>query len=191
MKVKKATTEKDNIYIHFYNQTGNVKAVLTEKISHKKDPLLKGKDVLKIFPFGQEYIRVKISIGDNNEAIKEFQTIFSRLLSIYYQEYDSILDFYKQYIPTFGNKVAKKIPDIAVLKNKDIAPEIFVANYPSKCPKAPTIIPDEDLEQNDNGTFKRSEIGTFYEKGTNKMVMRYPLTDDEGLIPRKLCMQLG
>ena len=40
---QKATTEKDSIYIHFYNaQTGNVKAVLTEKISHKKDPLLKG-----------------------------------------------------------------------------------------------------------------------------------------------------
>ena len=181
---QKATTEKDSIYIHFYNKTGNVKAVLTEKISHKKDPLLKGKDIVKVFPFGQEYIRVKISIADNNEAIKEFQNIFSRLLSIYYQEYDSIVDFYRQYIPTFGNKVPKKIPHIAALKNKDIAPEIFVANYPSKCPKAPTIIPDEDLEQNADGTFKRSENGTFFEKGTNKMVMRYPLTDDEGLIHR-------
>lgn len=115
---QKATTEKDSIYIHFYNKIGNVKAVLTEKISHKKDALLKGKDIVKVFPFGKEYIRVKISIGDNNEAIKEFQNIFSRLLSIYYQEYNQIVEFYREYIPTFGNKVSKKIPHIAALKIK-------------------------------------------------------------------------
>ena len=181
----KATTEKDSMYMHFFNaQIGNVKCVLTEKISHKKDTILKGKDVVKTFPYGKEYIRVRISMADNISAIKEFQNIFSRLLSIYYDEYNSIVTFYKQFIPTFAEKILKKIPDTIVLKNKDIAPEIFAVNYPSKCPKAPTIISDEDLEQNADGTYKKSLDGIFYEKDTNKMVMRYPLTEDEGFIPR-------
>ena len=39
----KATTEKDSMYIHFFNaQLGNVKAVLTEKIAHKKECNIKG-----------------------------------------------------------------------------------------------------------------------------------------------------
>ena len=181
----KATTEKDSMYLHFYNaQTGNVKAVLTEKISHKKDNLLKGKDIIKTFPYGHEYIRVRISMADNTDAIKEFQNIFSRLLTIYYDEYDSIVEFYKKFIPTFTDKVDKKIPEVVTLKNKEIAPEIFVANYPSKCPKAPSIITDDELLQNLDGTFKQSPQGTFFQKGTDKLVMRYPLTEDEGLIPR-------
>ena len=71
----KATKKKKSVYIHFnHPNIGSVTANITEKISEKGDPELRGKDVKSDFKFGTNYIRVKIS-ADNMKSVQEFQKI--------------------------------------------------------------------------------------------------------------------
>ena len=162
----KATKEKGSVYIYFKSaQTGYVTANLTEKIAEKGDPVLKGKDIINLFKYGSTYIRVKINRATNIDSVKQFQILLSKLLYIYNNEYSNIVDFYKNYLPLFPPKIKKdkviKIP--TNLKLKDIAPEVFVKNYPPKCPKQPTIITDDEVEQ---------------AEANGQIVMRYPKDDE-------------
>lgn len=166
----KASKKKESIYVHFYHpKTGNITANLTEKISQKGDPILRGKDIKKEFKFGTKYIRVKISSADNINAVKNFQVLFAKLLSMYDNEYDNIVKIYRKYIPNFAQVSEPIIIDNQKLKLKDIAPEIFLKGYPPKCPNQPTIIDDEDVE---------------IEKQKGKIVMKYPQVETNGVLPR-------
>lgn len=166
---EKASKKKESVYIHFkHPKTGYVTANITEKISEKGDPLLRGKDIKGEFKFGTKYIRVKISNADNLESIEEFQKIFAKLLVIYDKEFDTIIEFYKQYISNFGESISKPSNILQNIKLKDIAPEVFVKGYPPKCPHQPIIIDDDEVED---------------AKKDGKIVMRYPQDKKEGFIP--------
>lgn len=167
-------TQKPTVYIHFYTQEiGEIKAYLTEKIVDKKDPDIKNK---KEFFENSYYVRVKISKAKNLESIEKFQEILSKLFTLYNQKYENIIDIYSEFIPlneletklTIKNKkrVTKKIKD----KREELAPEIFVSNYTRFCGQPPTIINDEDEE---------NEI----ERG--RQVLTFPKDASEGAIPRK------
>lgn len=165
---EKASKKKESIYIHFkHSRIGNVTANITEKVSEKGDPTLRGKDVKNDFKFGTNYIRVKISTIENLKSVKSFQELFSKLLIIYDKEYQKIVDFYRLYIPNFANVSKPTLLPVENLKLKDIAPEVFVKGYPPKCPQQPTIISDDKIEE-----------------AQGKMVMRYPQSENEGFIPR-------
>ena len=167
---EKATRKKDSIYIHFFHSTtGNITANLTQKISIRKDPSLRGKDTKKDFPFGSKYIRVKISSANDVTSVENFQTLFMKLLAVYDSEYEMILNIYKMYLPNF---IISK--DIAIekgrkLKLKDIAPEVFVIGYPPKCLKPPTIIDDEEVKDAEK---------------QGKVVMKYSKDSSEGFPSR-------
>jgi hypothetical protein len=153
----KASKKKESVYIHFYNtKIGNLTANITEKISERNDPSLRGKDVKKDFKFGSFYVRVKIVSAENIEAVKAFQDVFAKLIGLYNEKYEDIVNFYREYIPNFGKDKQKKldkIDTIAKIENsktktlKDIAPELFVSGYAQKCAYHPTIIQDDEVEQ--------------------------------------------
>ena len=166
----KASKRKNSIYVHFNNnKIGSISANITEKLSEKGDPLLRGKDINDLFKYNSYYIRVKISNAKNLRSVHMFQDILGKFLSIYYDKYDSIYTIYHKFIPTFGQKPNVKTKDIPKLKLGDIAPEVFLPNYTKKCNDKPTIISDEEVEA---------------EEAKGKQVMRYPLTENEGFKPR-------
>ena len=167
----KATKDKNSLYIHFLNNTiGKISVNVTPKIAERGDPDLRGKDITDLFKYGSKYIRIKISYSSNNESVLLFQELFGKFLRLYYSKYPVIFDYYKKFIPDFGKaaniKEVKKIPE---LRLKDIEPDIFLPGYTKFCPSPPTIIPDEDIED---------------EKAKGKQVMTYPKFEDDGLIPR-------
>ena len=165
----KATKRKGSLYIHFYTPTiGSIKANITTKISQRNDPTLKGKDVQNEFEYNTNYIRVKISKADNEEAVQKFSALFGKFLALYNSKSTEIINIYKHFIPDFDTQETKTFV-IPAKTLKDIAPEVFLENYPTKCTNAPKIITDEEVEQE-------------RKKGT--VVMRYPKTDTEGFKPR-------
>jgi hypothetical protein len=143
----KASKKKSSIFVHFnHSITGHITANITEKVMDKSDISMKDKDK-NIFPINSTYIRVKISKANNIEVVNRFQNYLSRLFIIYENERESIISFYKKFIPTFGD-----IEPINIIPNKkivlkDIAPEIFLPNYSRKCLKRPTIIEDNEVAE--------------------------------------------
>ena len=164
----KASTKKGSVYIHFYNsEIGKLTANITEKISERTDPDLRGKDK-GAFKIGTKYIRVKIVSADNIKSVEAFQLLASKLMVLYDKKYKEIVDFYKIYIPDFADNKIKtaKDSDNKVESLKDIEPDVFVTGYPQRCPYEPTIIADDDYK-----SLKEAEKD-------GKIIMRYPKKGD-------------
>jgi hypothetical protein len=149
----KASKSKDSVYIHFYNESiGELTASITEKLANKNDADIRKKDK-KIFPENKNYIRIKVTKAQNQQAIILFQNIISKLFAIYNNLTNEIIQYYKKFIPTFSEhygqiKKTKEKEEITSkkLKLKDIVPELFISGYPKRCPKQPTIIEDDEVE---------------------------------------------
>lgn len=165
-----ASKKKSSIYIHFQNaKIGEIAANITEKISEKGDPILRGKDVNDLFKYGSFYIRVRISNAKDTKSVSEFQEMFGKFLSIYKEKYNSIVEEYRRFIPNFAEIIPIQKRDVPKLKLADIAPEVFLPNYTKKCIDKPTIISDQEAEE---------------AISSGKKVMRYPMSEEEGFIPR-------
>lgn len=170
---EKASKQKKSIYIHFNNETiGVISANITEKVSLKGDPNLRGKDVRDLFKVGTNYIRVKISYAENLKSVILFQKLFLKVISLYNKEYESIVAFYRKFIPTFADTKVFIPPPIKKLTLKDIAPEVFIDGYPPTCPQQPSIIEDNEVEE---------------AKKEGMIVMRYPQTAAEGIPRNYIC----
>ena len=159
----KASKKTESLYIHFNNpKTGEITANITERYSFKGDPNLKGKDIVNIFPYKTYYLRIKITSVNNVNSILQFQQMISQLLKMYEDNFDTVSDFYKIYIPSFGQK---EEPDIIIKppKLKDLAPEVFVNGYPPTCPHQPSILEDNEVEE---------------AKREGKAIMRFPKDED-------------
>ena len=159
----KASKKTESLYIHFNNpKTGEITANITERYSFKGDPNLKGKDIVNIFPYKTYYLRVKITSVNNINSILQFQQMISQLLKIYEDNFDTVFNFYKIYIPSFGQK---EEPNIVIKppKLKDLAPEVFVNGYPPTCPHQPSILDDNEVEE---------------AKREGKAIMRFPKEED-------------
>ena len=159
----KASKRTESLYIHFNsNKTGEVTANISEKYSFKGDTNLKGKDIVNMFPYKSYYLRIKITSINNVESVLLFQNLLTKILRIYEDNYDSVYDFYRKYIPSFG---IKEEPNIVIKppKLKDLAPEVFINGYPPTCPHQPTIIDDSEIKEAES---------------EGKQVMRYPKETD-------------
>jgi len=166
----KVTKEKNNIYIHFKDELlGEIGANITEKYARKNDPYLRGKDILNDFKLGSYYIRVKISRSETRKSVDNFINIFCKIMGIYNEERNNIINFYKKYIPTFGERQVEQIEEPKKIMLKNIDPQLFITDYSTKCQNQPIIIDDSEVEEY---------------KAEGKQVMRYPATENEGLIQR-------
>lgn len=182
---EKATKTKESIYIYFYNsKIGKLTANITEKISERNDPHLRGKDVNGEFKFGTTYIRVKIVIAENIQSVLIFQDIFSKLLAIYDEKYDEIMAFYNFYTSIIKEKKTKVRTAVKThLTNKDIAPEVFVSGYSQKCPSPPTIIDDDDHAALEEARKKGRQIMRYPINGEPFRTRNYVCKDDKFMFP--------
>lgn len=149
---KKATKKKGIgaqplLYIHFTNpSTSSITASIIQKFVDRSDPEMRDQD-RDIFSQNDPYIRVRVK-GVDTESIESFIQIFSKLLVVYNQKYNEIVEFYKQFIPDFGKIETVLKPDKSN-DNKLLAPDIFISNYSRKCANIPEIISKEEAETYD------------------------------------------
>lgn len=149
---KKATKKKGIgtqplTYIHFnHPNTGHITASIIQKFVDRSDPEMRDQD-RDIFSQNDPYIRVRVK-GVNTKSIESFIQMFSKLLVIYNQKYNQIVELYKRFIPEFGKVETVLKPDKET-DNKVIAPDVFVSNYSRKCANIPEIIPKEDVDKYD------------------------------------------
>ena len=127
----------------------------TEKILEEKEP----------------YIRINISSAESLKIAQDFVKIFSTLLTRYKENEEYFKDFYISYIPEFKNyeedvtcvrKIGKDGNDNSKSRIlKQVAPELFIAGYPRKCPceQQPLSIPEDQIDQWKKTTFEhKNEI---------------------------------
>tara|TARA_Y100000389_G_scaffold76493_1_gene73201 strand:- start:1057 stop:4662 length:3606 start_codon:yes stop_codon:yes gene_type:complete len=156
---EKATKKKSGIYIHFQHpSTGYITATVTEKRYIKGDQTLKEEDI-DLFESFKSYIRVRVSKADNLESIENFQEIFGKLMSLYGNKYNTIVEEYRQYIPDFGSiEVEEEDENEDTAKNIfNIAPDIFkVTGYSTICGpyRQPNIISEQEALETDKKVMK-------------------------------------
>jgi hypothetical protein len=128
---KKISKNKDGVYVYFYNENiGEIRASIIEKIP-KRNNETEIKKNKRIFPENKEYIRIKITKAENQEAVFEFQQIISKLFSIYNDLENEMIEFYSNFIPNFTKKFGqnKKFKDDTTLKElknvKDLLQDEF------------------------------------------------------------------
>ena len=143
----KASKKKLGLYVHFnLLSVGRVTANITGKIVTRSDYYQIGMS-RAMFPIGSNYIRVKITRTDNINTAHKFMSVLCKLFAIYNEEYDSIIKIYRAFIPSFATEEIKR-PRETKLREKnlrDIAPDIFHANYSRKCIHKPIVVSEEDL----------------------------------------------
>lgn len=160
----KATKKKiDNnqpwLYLYFQHpSTGSIHAGISQKIADRGNIELRETDP-DIFPHSEPYIRVRIR-GKNLKSIQKFQEIFSKLMILYEKKYNEIVNFYTQYIPTFGTINEFQLPP-REMKPDMIAPEVFVRNYTRSCSdnRMTTIVSKDQAGDHETMLFPRSAGG--------------------------------
>lgn len=151
----KATKKKSEfgqpwLYIHFnHPNTGKIAANITQKFVDRSDPDMRDQDP-EIFPLGEPYIRVRVKGVKNTKSVENFQIMFSKLLKMYNKKYDSIVDFYREYLPDFGTVIELERSHKKE-KISTSAPDIFVENYTRKCTEArmPKVVSEKEAKESD------------------------------------------
>lgn len=150
---KKATKKTpDNpfpwLYVHFdHPSTEHVAAHLIQKIVNRSDPEMVSQDI-DIFPHNAKYIRVRAK-GRNVRALDTFKEILSKIFEVYYRQYDSIVKFYRQFIPNFGN-FAKIEVELKKKQVKLVAPDLFMQNYSRNCTLNRMPVLEAEVPENTN-----------------------------------------
>lgn len=149
---EKATKRKGKdtqpwLYIYFnHPNTGVIGASIIQKVVDRSDPEMR-EQKSTIFVHNTPYLRIRAK-GRDKKSIIEFQKMLSKLLEIYYQKHDEIVEFYEEFIPDFGTV---NLPDIRLkLKEYDmIAPEVFVTNYTRACQdfRIPKIVSEKEAKK--------------------------------------------
>jgi hypothetical protein len=174
----KSSKEKMNLHIFFDNfdeKIGKITFNISSKTTDYNDQEMKNKDK-KLFVSDSPYIRIRILKAKNETSINLFKEFFSKLLKVYYDEENKVINFYKQFIPDFGN-IEEIIPTSK--KNvflKDIL-SFFGSKYGRQCSHLPEIATEEDEKSNSQIIkFPKEEISGI--KPTNFIckdnVYKYP-----------------
>lgn len=140
----KASKVKRNIYAHSLlrqDETLNYLEKLTEK--HNQFPTFPSR-------VKQPYVRCQIKTS-SFERLDIMRTVSAKILTIVSTNKSDIVTFYRQYVPNFDASTTttkrsaaaptkRKFAAGAETRLRDIAPEIFVSQYPRKCANKPTIV---------------------------------------------------
>uniref|UniRef100_A0A6C0ELC1 Uncharacterized protein n=1 Tax=viral metagenome TaxID=1070528 RepID=A0A6C0ELC1_9ZZZZ len=146
-KATKKDTASGQPWLHIifnHPNTGRISAGFTQKQVNRSDKNLRETDP-EIFVHGTPYISVRVLRGYDRKAVEIFQLMLSKLLVIYGQQYNEIVEFYERFIPDFG-----VVEELEVVSQKSkpelIAPNIFVKKYSRNCAppeRIPTILVSE------------------------------------------------
>ena len=157
--------KEKGVYIYYAFDTSDtddkfVACSMTEQIVEKTNLKIIAKDPeLKI---DTPYLRIRITRVPDEKIAEKFKNIFTRLLSLYQDRKESIIEKYNNYIPDFENyllslkseiekKRKKSTRDRKMLK--DVDPDQFISGYSRwLCPtkRAPKIIGIKDPNSNED-----------------------------------------
>lgn len=146
---KKVDDNQPWLYMRLNHPTiGNVVLSITQHVTKNSDTVVK-KYTIKEFPIGRNYISVKIKNISKVEDINEIMLLFSKLLTIYDEKYDTIVREYKKYIPNFATYPIEIEQEIDLSNPEIVAPEVFINTYSRFCKsdRRPTIATDDKLEE--------------------------------------------
>lgn len=133
----KATKDKKEMYVYFnHMNTGNITAIITKKIMIRKEG--------KLFSKGKSYIRVKIKSAKNMKAVLNFQTILSKMMRIYIEQYPNIVEIYKEFIPNFGERKEEEKEE----EEEEEKEDIFPSGFTRICANKPSVIKSKEEEEN-------------------------------------------
>lgn len=144
-KVSKKLDKTGQTWLSIYYNEGDkfVSATIARKTIDRRDPYIRTTDE-KTFTHGEPAVKVHAK-GENIEIIKRFQEKLAVLLEYYENEERDIIDFYKEFIPNFGQYEIEKIPEMRKREYED--KDLFVANYSRSCPNPPVSISREQAEE--------------------------------------------
>ena len=164
--------KRSTLYIHFFGDTpmDNVKANITVYKTRRKDEVHSEYG----FPIGDYHLNVLISDALNTTAVNNFIMVFGKLLQLYYMRAPEVIKFYRTLLgKSFPPPYKGRAPPVQGIKTKiplsQIAPEVFVSGYPSRCTHEPRIISEEEAQK---------------AQAAGLQVMLYPKTPDEGFPQR-------
>ena len=128
-----------------------------EMVSIKEENSIKRKKLSAGFP----YLHIRISSANSIEVAESFINIFTRLLNRYKEEVDKIEKLYSSYITEFLEyktldiSRTRKDADTKIGKLKQVAPDLFIADYARRClcQFQPIPIDDDEIEPWKNKTF--------------------------------------
>jgi hypothetical protein len=153
----KASKSKPNIYLHMVGNGSDSVSLIMKKTDRP--------NMYKMENEEEKYIRCRVKTKTLKD-IENYQKIISRLFTLYNNEKNQILNFYREFIPNFLREEEIFTTEKLTLDRTEnlglraIVPDLFLPNYSRKCLKRPTIISNE----------KATEYITTKEK----QVMRFP-----------------
>jgi hypothetical protein len=165
--------QRQSLHVYFENsKIGNI----TAKLSSGKDEInnyLMNKD--KNVRLDSSYVRIKITKCESIEKVKYFQQLFSKLITIYNQDIDSIVEIYNTYKCPIKEEDVEIIKKTKEIKLRDIDPFVFKANYGKFCDIKPKYISDEDAEIKIS---EGIEVMKFPKEVTETSYPKYYICDD-------------
>lgn len=99
---------------------------------------------------GTPYIKTKIKTRRYEDALRH-QEMLAKLITVYSQNSNSVLTFYRTYIPSFMQEEEKmmqtRLKKLDGMDLRAIAPDVFFPNYSRKCLKRPTVVSEEEANK--------------------------------------------
>ncbi|AOC55089.1 hypothetical protein LCDVSa005R [Lymphocystis disease virus 3] len=130
--------KKPTAYLHFpdTDQTASVQEKVVERFNQYPDACE-----------GDYVLTVRIKTVDQKQALKIRETV-AKIIAVYQAEKDKIIDFYREYIPSFAKaELKRKSVKIKKIALKDVAPDIFIPTYSRQCLNIPEAVDSiDDLE---------------------------------------------
>lgn len=178
---------KKNLYFYFISDSSETKqnyiaCSLMQKKIEKTDTKIMSKDVVNL-KSGTPYLILKILRCNSRSVALKFKEIFSRVIQLYKNTKDRIINEYKEFLPDI-NELLSKQREVKEQKRyvrtkellKDIDPEKFIPGYARICQKknAPKVLDEKEIEK------YFGENATQEDIDKQKHIMLYPKTSEEG-----------
>ncbi len=151
------------ILIHFsHPSTGLIKASILQKYVDRRSPELRNTDP-KLFPEGEPYIQINGISANNKKSVEIFQKLFARFIQLYVNDYDSVVEIYRDYLNDeyFGLPEEREVKQVSEKMNETARPK----GHARQCPKARAISYYE-------GEVKDPSVNYSYNKG--KSYLKFP-----------------
>jgi hypothetical protein len=135
----RASKKRENIYMYVIDDPLDIITMMTKTTTKP--------GMFNMATENTFYLRARIKAKTSREAIR-YGEIIAKLITIYNDAFESILNIYREFIPDFLENTMQKFSEIKpiddFLRLKDAAPEIFLANYSRECFKRPTVVSEEE-----------------------------------------------
>jgi len=127
------TKKKTGLYIHYFLKNSHGTCNITTLEDTSSYPI-------------KTVIRLRIKKAKDQEVANEFINLVGKLLSVYNDDQQKIISFYKKYIIDFPKEKEKEIIEEINPPLQKLVPDLFVKGYPYKCQYPPIIIQEENVD---------------------------------------------